>query len=190
MPMRRRNESDEVVYLEGAMVVLDCGDIRELGDLAAKNPRGRMRFCTHTGVDDPVHEMFIVHERRAYVRPHKHLTKTESFHVISGSADVVLYEDDGRISEVVTLGDFGSGLPFYYRLSDPVYHTLRIRTGQLVFHETAPGPFDCSDSVFPDWAPGEDDRPGQEQFLRELGDCVDAFLAARGAHRDICDRGE
>ena len=86
--------------------------------------------------------MLIVHERGAYVRPHKHPAKTESTHIIEGLVDVVLFEDDARIERVISMGDYASGRAFYYRMDVPVFHTLIIRSDVLVFHETTNGPFE------------------------------------------------
>ena len=59
-----------------------------------KNPRQRARYCTHSLVDDEVHEMVIYHKEGTYIRPHKHIGKTESFHLIDGEADVVFFDDE------------------------------------------------------------------------------------------------
>ena len=78
----------------------------------SNHPRSRIRLCAHPDVNDTLHEMLIVHEKGTYVRPHKHLNKTESVHIIEGSVDVVIFDDDGNITDVIQMGDYKSGRNF------------------------------------------------------------------------------
>jgi cupin fold WbuC family metalloprotein len=112
--------------------------------------------------------MFIVHKKDTYIRPHKHLHKTESVYIIEGSADIVIFDDIGGIVEVIRMGDYSSGRKFYYRLAEPIYHTLLIASELLVFHEITNGPFRRSDTVFAPWAPEDCDIAGQSEFMRRL----------------------
>jgi cupin fold WbuC family metalloprotein len=139
--MKTRTESPEVLYAEDPIVTVDAGDIDAMKRAAEGNPRRRIRLCAHRSVDVPVHEMLIVHTSDTYVRPHKHLGKSESFHVIDGDVDVVIFSDDGRVADVIPMGPFQSGRRFFYRIADPLYHTLLIRSSVLVFHEATTGPF-------------------------------------------------
>jgi len=52
----------------------------------------------------------IVLSGNTYIRPHKHLAKSESFHVIEGLVDIVILDDQGAITEVIQLGDFQSSI--------------------------------------------------------------------------------
>jgi cupin fold WbuC family metalloprotein len=120
--------------------------------------------------------MFIVHTRSTYVRPHKHLGKSESFHVLEGRADVVIFDDEGHIVEVIQTGDYGSRFPFYYRLSTPLFHTLLIRSAFLLFHESTGGPFVRSDTQFAPWSPDESSKPETVAFMERLEELVAPFL--------------
>lgn len=173
-----RRASEEVLCATESLVVLSATDIEQLKSLAASTVRERSRLCAHTENESPVHEMFIVHSDTAYVRPHKHIGKSESFHVIEGRVDVVLYDDEGTIADVIRMGDYGSGLPFYYRIAGAVFHTLLIRSPILVFHETTGGPFDRNQTVFADWAPLDADGAGQLEFRRRLDQSVSAVLSS------------
>jgi cupin fold WbuC family metalloprotein len=123
-------------------------------------------------VDDKVHEMLIVHAKGAYVQPHKHLTKSESFHVVEGSAEIVIFDDDGGIVEIVSMGEYSTGRNFFYRLSEPRFHTLVINSDFLVFQETGSGPFDRSDMVFASWSPEETDKAAVARFTSRLAEQV------------------
>jgi len=150
--MKMRSESDEVLYPDDPVVTLQWADLEEMKARAQRNPRKRIRFCSHRSPDDALHEMFIIHTDETHVRPHKHLGKAESFSVLEGAVDVILFDDDGEVTDVFPMGIRGSSKPFYYRLADPIYHTLHIKTPFLVFHEVTSGPFVREQSQFAPWA--------------------------------------
>lgn len=143
-----REESPEVLYGTPELVRLSCSDLEELKELAMKNPRKRARICTHKNPGELLHEMFIVHTKETTIPVHKHLDRAESLTVLHGRADLVLFDDDGRIRETIPMGEIGSGLPFYYRLSNPIFHTLKIHSPFLVFLEATTGPFQRGSTVF------------------------------------------
>jgi cupin fold WbuC family metalloprotein len=167
-PIATRAESAEVLYPVDGVVIVDDADVTRLKDRAAGNQRRRIRLCAHQSVDDRLHEMLIVHTNDTYVRPHKHLAKSESFHMIEGEVDVVLFHDDGAVREVISMAQFGSGRPFFYRLAEPIFHTLLIRSDVLVFHETTSGPFRRDETLFAPWAPEESDEEGVRKFIDDL----------------------
>jgi cupin fold WbuC family metalloprotein len=171
-PLRAQNA--EVYYSDAAIVTADDELIAELKRLAAQNPRLRSRLCTHPDPSSGLHEMLIVHHRDAYVRPHKHLGKPESFHVIEGSARVIVFENDGRIRDVLDMTPYGQGKLCYYRMPDEVFHSILITSEWLVFHETTAGPFDPSKTAFPDWAPDGGDTAAVKAYVAE----VEALAAA------------
>ena len=92
-PTSLRAQNPEVYYSDDAIVTADDATIAELKRIAAGNPRLRSRLCTHPDPSSGLHEMLIVHHREAYVRPHRHFGKPESFHVIEGTAQVVIFEE-------------------------------------------------------------------------------------------------
>jgi cupin fold WbuC family metalloprotein len=165
---RTKAESAEVLYPLDAIVTVDAQMLDELKRDAAKNPRRRIRLCAHRSVDDRVHEMIIVHTKDTYVRPHRHTGKSESFHVIDGIVDVVVFDDRGEIAEVIPMGPFSSGRTFFYRIADPLYHTLLIRSDVLVFHEATTGPFRREETSFAPWAPDESDPAAVASFLKSV----------------------
>ena len=110
------------------------------------------------------------------MRPHKHLSKSESFHVIEGEGDVVLFTEDGDIQRVVRLGASGSGRDFYYRLSAGVYHTVAVRTELMVIHEVTNGPFRAEDTLYAPFAPSESDAGLVSQYVQRLLKSMDLHL--------------
>ena len=148
-----RRVSEEVLYSDRAIVLVDDFTVTELKRLAAETHRRRMRLCAHPDPDASVHNMIIVHGRDAYVRPHRHPIKAESLHVIEGFAHALLFDGNGRINEIVALGPAGAGRHFFYRMPPGHFHTLIITSDWFVFSETTEGPFIPDASEFPVWAP-------------------------------------
>jgi cupin fold WbuC family metalloprotein len=165
-PLTKLN--DEVLVASSPLVQLGRADIEALKRQALTNPRCRIRICAHPDTADRLHEMLIVHTRGAYVRPHKHLQKSESVHIIEGEVNVVFFDDAGAVAEVVRMGDYGSGRKFYYRIGGPRYHTLLITSEFLVFHEVTNGPFRREDTVFAPWGPEEADAAACAAFQQRV----------------------
>ena len=74
-------ESDEVLYAIDEIKWFSSQDINELIKLAKNNNNKRVRICAHQNISNNLHEMFIVHLKDCYVRPHFHLKKSESLYV-------------------------------------------------------------------------------------------------------------
>lgn len=172
--LRRLN--DEVSYALDDIARVAKPDVDALVRQALATPRHRMRICTHHDPEDSLHEMLIVHTKDTYVRPHKHLGKSESFHVIEGLMDVVVFDANGTATEVLQLGDYRSGRIFYYRMREPLFHTLLIRSDVVVFHEITSGPFRPQDTVFAPWEPDRDDPVARAAYLQGLERDVQRLL--------------
>ena len=173
--MKYKVINEEILYTAEPITRVNLADVGRLKELAAQTRRRRVRLCAHPEVNDGLHEMIIVHAKNAYVRPHQHLGKSESFHLIDGRLKVVLLEDDGRIKDVLELGQPGLGPNFYYRLSEPWFHTVVPLSDWVVFHETTNGPFRREETLFADWSPAEDDLSGQAAFMKELAERMKAW---------------
>ena len=91
--MNWKKQNDEVLYSKKkGLLCIGKKDVDYLKKIASNNPRNRARFCAHSSIDDEVHEMIIFHKKGTYVRPHKHLFKTESFQLIEGEADALIFD--------------------------------------------------------------------------------------------------
>ena len=168
--------SKEVLYATDTIVTINSKDIEQLKDMAARNPRKRMRICCHNNVNNTLHEMLIVHAKGAYVRPHKHMAKIESFHVIKGKLNVVIFKNDGSILKVVTMSDYRSGENFYYRLSKNYYHTVIPLSNWVIFHEITNGPFRYEGTKFASWSPEESDLKKTKIYLNGLEKQAAGFI--------------
>ena len=166
--MHFKEINEEVLYPMGDLVEIRHADIELLKKMALHTKRKRIRFCSHMNLNDILQEMFIVHTRETYVRPHKHLSKVEAFHVIEGEADVLFFDDAGKITDHYELGDYGSGKQFYCRIPEPVFHSFIINSDIIVFHEITHGPFVRSETVFPAWSPIEENADRVDDYIKQM----------------------
>ncbi len=167
--------SAEVFLAPGPISVIGHAEIKALKSALAGSPRGRMRINAHPDSEDALHEMFIAIKQDSYIHPHKHATKSEAFHLVHGAVDIIVFEDDGEIRQVVPLSADGRSGAFYYRMSQPFYHTLVIRSDLLVVHEITNGPFRAGETLLAPFAPGEDDAAGVAAYRTALVARVAAF---------------
>jgi cupin fold WbuC family metalloprotein len=128
----------------------------KLKSCAFKATKKRARLCLHHSTNDPLHEMIIVFHRDAVVRPHRHRGKTESYHMIFGELDIVLFDDNGRPVRIIRMGDLASGKTLVYRLGRPFWHSVIIRSEFAAIHEVTNGPFRLEENEFAPWSPEED----------------------------------
>jgi cupin fold WbuC family metalloprotein len=171
--------SEEILYpIKADVVSISKKEVKQLIKESESTLRKRMRFCNHQSPSDGLHEMLIVHEKGTYVRPHKHLGRSESFHIIQGRTDVIVYEDNGKIREVVQMGDFNSEYNFYYRLNESLFHTMIIYSDHLVFQETTSGPFDPGKTEFAPWSPLPENLDSVEEFMKKIMEDAALSVAA------------
>jgi cupin fold WbuC family metalloprotein len=163
--------SDEPIVLAGAV------EREFLKRKAAETPRRRARICAHNGDGDLLHEMLIAILAGSYVHPHKHVGKTESFHVIEGIADVVIFDDAGGIRSIIRLGDVMSNGIFFYRLPEGIYHTVIIRTDCFMVHEVTVGPFESGATIKADFAPSECHIDDVRSYIRDLEQRIATYHA-------------
>ncbi len=173
LPQPWRRESYAVYYTDRLLGGLDEKAISFLADNLPNTPRQRLRICTHINVDAPFQEMIIALGAAGYVRPHRHPDKVESLHVIKGAAVLVFFDLDGRIVEHLRLGPYESGACWYYRIGEPIYHTLLPQSNCFIFHESTTGPFEKGDTEFADWAPDETDHDVVAAYVKTLQSQLD-----------------
>jgi cupin fold WbuC family metalloprotein len=161
-------ESEEVLYTSADITALGQGDMDFLKDRAENTARRRCRLCTHPNPSSALHEMLIVHAKGAYVRPHKHIGKAESHHVVEGTANALIFDNFGNVRQTINLGSHGSGKLFYYRMPAGIFHTLVITSEWFIFHETTTGPFDRNKTVFAPWSPDESEPEAVARYIARV----------------------
>ena len=150
------------------VIEIDAVWIERLKQAARQEKLGRARLCLHLSQDDLVQEMLIAFCRGSYIRPHRHIAKSESFHVVEGELLVVLFESDGKPIREISLGPLGSGKNFIYRLASDTWHTVVPLSDYVVIHETTTGPWNPSETQVAPWAPDELSGPDVEKFVTGL----------------------
>lgn len=128
---------------------------------AAASPRLRMNHNFHNSPEDNPHRFLNVLLKGTYIRPHRHTTppKPETFLVLEGAADVIIFDESGAITERYHLGsDSPEGRVWGIDIAPGVWHTILPRTDRAVCFEVKPGPWQpASDKEFAEWAPAEND---------------------------------
>ena len=170
--LAQRIESSEVYFSKESSLSVYSSDIRNLINIAENLPRNRARFCLHSSPSEIVHEMLIVHPKGAYVRPHKHLKKSESMIIIEGEVDYVGFDNKGNIKEKTLMGDYRSGKSFYQSTRAEQFHSLVIHSEWLVFIGVAQGPFNKEDMIFAEWSPKENEDEEIVKFMKKIEENV------------------
>jgi cupin fold WbuC family metalloprotein len=161
-------ESEEVLYTDQKTTCVDRKFLETLKTRAAATKRKRIRLCVHASPDENLHEMLIVLHRDTYVPPHAHKKKSESFHMIEGALDIVIFNEDGIPKSAIPLSLDASDY-LYYRLADATFHTVIPRSEWVIFHETTNGPFRREETLFAPYAPDNSaDIDIQQAYLAKL----------------------
>ena len=171
-----RQVSQEVFVAKDSIVAFGDEEAEFVKMAAARSVRRRARICAHRTNEDLLHEMLIAITPGSYIHPHRHLEKSESFHIVEGIVDVIVFNESGDITNIIELGQPGSGRSFFYRMSESKFHTLRIHSDILVVHEVTNGPFQEAKSVMADFAPLESDLPAVKRYGDALSLQIQAFM--------------
>ena len=157
--------NEEVFFVDKKNFSLSSRDINYLLGKAKKSKRQRARLCVHDDINSNLHEMFIAKLKNTYVRPHKNFNKCKSFEVLEGEMDLIIFDENGEIIEVIEMCEYGHMKCFFYRITDTIYHSLIIRSNHALFKETITGPFKNQDTIYADWSPHETDLNKVHDFM-------------------------
>jgi cupin fold WbuC family metalloprotein len=135
-------------------------------DQARTSLRLRMNYNFHPELSDPVQRLLNALEPWTYIRPHKHITKEESFVLLRGTALAVVFNDDGSIRDHAVLSQANGILGIEFEENS--YHMLTaLETGTVVY-EIKEGPFvPHTEGSSASWAPQEG-TPGAKDFLAKV----------------------
>lgn len=125
--------------------------IQELKNISNSRDKENARICLHEGPQSAFQNMVILEHQGKYYRPHKHLTKGETFHIIEGSMAIFIFNEEGVIIDCCVLGGKKN---LIYRIEANMYHAVMPISNLVIYHESKLGPFiGEGDSIFADWAP-------------------------------------
>ena len=157
-----------IIYNSNEVLELSKNDLSVLRELAENAVLRRSRICMHLSEEDSVQEMVIGLCRDSYIRPHRHLGKSESYHIIEGELKVILFDETGRVTKRILMSANDASLKLIYRLSNEALHMVIPKPEYVVIHEVTNGPFNRSDTEYASWAPHESESDAIVLFLEEL----------------------
>ena len=174
--------NDEVFAVSDAVAQLTTEHIDFLKARARENKRRTCRLLLHRSTDDALHEMLIVHPLGRYIRPHKNVRSSKSFHVVEGALACILFDDDGAIGDHWIMGEYSGNGTFLVRLSERRYHTLIPLTDTVVFVETILGPF--QGTTYAPWAPEEGDSIEATAYYETISKTIELISPTHTASID------
>lgn len=155
------------------MKQLDQLALRELQSAARDSTRRRSHLLWHRDHADSVQRLLIGMQPDSYLCPHRHPPATgwEALVLVRGAARLLLFDDLGRVDEVVELST--EGPTYLAEYPAQCWHSLVAMHADTCLLEFKPGPMPAVE--FAAWAPRESD-PAAAAFLRRLA-------VARGGER-------
>ena len=160
--------ADGIYYSRYPLPLVDADVITFLKQAALKSPLRRARFCAHLSPDAEQHDMLIASHRDTYVAPHRHFNKSETFVLLEGAAEIILFDETGAVEKTIKLGTPASGRPFFYRMPPRQFHSLSIESELVVFLENTKGPFSLGDREHANWAPDYKDTENGKAFIATI----------------------
>jgi cupin fold WbuC family metalloprotein len=160
--------ADGIYYSRYPLPLVDAEVIAFLKQAALKSPLRRARFCAHLSPDAEQHDMLIVSHRDTYVTPHRHFNKSETFVLLEGAAEIILFDESGAVEKTIKLGTPASDRPFFYRMPPRQFHSLSIESELVVFLENTKGPFSLGDREHANWAPDYKDIENGKAFIAAI----------------------
>ena len=121
------------------MKIVDDTLLAELLKKAAAAPRRRTNYNLHDSTEEPTNRLLNAMQPDTVIAPHRHPDKWELFALLSGRIGVYLYDNEGGVTETVTLGD---GVQVVEIPLEPSF-ALKVKPGPyapLAPEDTAPFP--------------------------------------------------
>ncbi len=170
--------NDEVLFATRPLSLVDGSVIDLLISRASRNARKRCRMCFHAAPDAPFHDMLIVHGAEAFVPAHKHFTRSETLHVVSGRALAAVFDNDGNMTDAC---EMSRDAVFHYHMPPDTYHSLLIESDWFVFQESTTGPFDATDSGTAPWSPDENNMSAVASARNDWRARAETLITSRSA---------
>lgn len=155
------------IFNEG-IASISASEIEVQKSISSQLETKRARICFHRDSSDLIHEMIITFYKDTYVRPHKHVSKTESYLVIDGEIEIIFFDDLGNINKRVPMGNYASDKIFYLKSISNEWHTVIIKTDFATILEVTNGPFIANDCLFASWSPEITDIKGAKEYIKAL----------------------
>lgn len=138
------------------MKQLDLAMLDTLSAQAKASPRLRANANLHDELSDPIQRLAIAMEPETVIRPHRHAHTWELLTALRGRFIVLLFNDDGVVTERVVLGE---GCAVQETPAGGWHGVLSLDTGGVIF-EVKRGPYTPINSA--DFAPGYEADDAQQ----------------------------
>lgn len=149
------------------MKIITYDDLDTLAKKAGEIARKRSNLNVHEKEDDPVQRLFVSADMSSYFRPHRHHHTWEFALVIRGRFDVLIFDDEGTLTQRLSLEPHANVSAF--ELPSGQWHTWLVRENGSQFFECKKGAYDSATAAeFAPWSPAEG-SPGVSEFLERLG---------------------
>lgn len=165
--------------------LFDSNFLDNLALQAASSVRRRQHANLHLSYEEPCQRLFNAIGVDSYIRPHRHMAdpKAETLLAVRGLLTLLIFDDHGEVSRVVTMGPelVATGGVMGVELPPGVWHTVLADVADSVLFEVKAGPFDGSAAKeHAPWAPEEGSSEVPE-YLAHLRSEVIRCLSAGGA---------
>jgi cupin fold WbuC family metalloprotein len=111
----------------------------ELSSQAADNERLRVNFNLHTSLDDHVQRLFNALEPGTVLPVHRHKNTAETYIVLRGRLEVLMYNENGNLTETVDIypdkGNYGM------HIEAGQWHTINVLEKGTIIFEVKQGPY-------------------------------------------------
>ena len=160
-----KKESLEVFYTNQKRIILNKKILNFIKNKSKLSPKKIVRLCVHKSKKEKIHEMFIIFPKNYYCLPHYHPSE-ESFLILKGQADIVIFKKNGKLKKIVKMGDLNSGKIFFQKFEKNTIHLLIVRSKFLYFKEVKKGPFSKRGMKKPYWCPNN--QKDEKGFFKSL----------------------
>lgn len=148
------------------MKLITQANLDELIGRAGDSARRRSHHSLHEQAEDPVQRLLVAAKYDSYFRVHRHPGKWELSVVLRGLFDVLTFDDEGRITQRISVGPDAAIAAF--ELPPDTWHAWVVQRDDSVFFEVKRGPYDPQTAAEAAvWAPAEG-TPGAPAFLERL----------------------
>jgi len=130
--------------------------LNELDRKARESPRLRTNHNLHEVPEATIQRLAVKLRQGTYIRPHRHPQRWELGLVLQGRMDLVLFDDEGRLTERITMTPMRGTLAVELPVAQ--WHSYVCVSDAATFFEVKEGPYDPkTSSEFAPWAPAEGD---------------------------------
>ena len=150
------------------MKKLTFSDLTSLGQQARQSPRLRSNSNLHRELTDPIQRLAIAMEPDTLILPHRHPHTWEVLTALRGRFTVLVFNDAGRVTERVVLGE-DTGV---VEIPAGGWHAVLSRDAGGVIFEVKHGPYaPIADADVASWSRGRTAAELNEWYaLAQVGD--------------------